>query len=184
MHKPVYTIIPNFTSIALKNFWNILLISTGILALGLFFKLNYLTRNNIEPIEYDGIIDKRELNLCDEDRILQYYMVSTDYKGGKRAVKKELWPHIEKDRTLFGRNISNISIRFIVNCNGEIGLFRAKAINETLQKAELDKANMKYLISMVNLLEDWDVKTIKGKKYDSYYNINFKIRNGRITDIL
>ncbi len=167
----------------MKNFWNILLLSSGILAIGLFIVLECLTRNNIEPIEYKEVIDKIELTLCDKGRISQYYMVSTDFNGGKRAIKNELMPNIEKDRISFGTNTSNITIRFIVNCKGEIGLFRVKAINKNIQKTLIDKGNIEYLISLVSQLKDWNIETIKDKKYDSYYLINFKIRNGLITDI-
>lgn len=159
------------------------MLSTATLAVGLFITLQYLTRNKIEPIEYEEITDKIELNLCNEDRIPQYYMVSTKYNGGKRAIKNKLLPIIEKDRISFGTDNGNIAIRFIVNCNGEIGLFRAITINENLKETDFDKANIEFLISFVSQLDDWIVETKNDKKYDSYYFVNFKIRNGLITDI-
>ena len=167
----------------MKNFWNIFSLSTAILAIGLFITLEYLLTNKIEPIVYDKVIDKIELNLCDEGRILQYYMVSTDYHGGKRAIKNKLLPLIEKDRISFGSDNGNIAVRFVVSCNGEIGLFRAKAIAQNRKKIDFDKTNIEYLISLVSQLDNWNVETKKDKKYDSYYYINFKIRNGLVIDI-
>ncbi len=154
-----------------------------MLAIGLFITLKYLSSNTIEPIIYDEIIDEIELNLCNEDRIPQYYMVSTDYHGGKRAIKNKLLPLIEKDRISFGTDNGNIAIRFVVNCNGEIGLYRAKAIDQNLKKTDFDKANIEHLIILLSQLDDWNVEIKKDKKYDSYYFINFKIRNGHVTDI-
>lgn len=167
----------------MKNFWNIFLLITAVLAIGIFFMLRHFLNAKIETISYDKNIDKIELNLCNEDRVVQYYMVSTDYNGGKKAIKNKLLPIIQQNKTSFGLKNGNISIRFVVNCNGEIGLFRAKSINENLEPTEFDKTNIDYLISLVGELDDWYVETKKEKKYDSYYFINFKIENGLITDI-
>ena len=156
---------------------------TAVLAIGFFFMLRHFLNTKIETISYDKDIDKIELNLCNEDRVLQYYMISTNYNGGKKAIKNKLLPIIQQNKTSFGLKNGNISIRFVVNCNGEIGLFRAKSINENLEPTEFDKSNIDYLISLVGELDDWYVETKKEKKYDSYYFINFKIENGLITDI-
>lgn len=167
----------------MKNSLNILLLTTGVLAIGLFITLEYLTRNKIAPILYDENIDKTELHLCDEDRIPQYYMVSTDYNGGKRAIKNQLLPTIKNKQTLFGSSNSNISIRFIVNCQGEIGLFRTKSIDLNLKNTTFNKESVKYLISLISQLDDWNIVPRKNKTFDSYYFINFKIRNGHVIDI-
>lgn len=167
----------------MKNIWNILLISSATIVIALYFMLEYFAKNKIETIKYDGTLDKNQLNICDEDRILQYYMVSTDYNGGKRAIKNKLLPIIEEEGISFGTENGNITIRFIVNCKGEIGLFRAKSINENLKSTDFDDANLEFLKSLVSQLDDWIVKSENEMKFDSYYHINFKIRNGLVTDI-
>lgn len=167
----------------MKNFWNILLISSATAAIALYITLEYLAKNKIEIIKYDESIDNSELNICDEDRILQYYMVSTDYNGGKRAIKNKLLPIIEKERIFFGTENGIITIRFIVNCEGENGLFRAKSINENVKPANFDDAKVELLKSLVSQLDDWIVKAENDRIFDSYYHINFKIQNGLVTDI-
>ncbi|MBK6266138.1 hypothetical protein JKA74_13925 [Marivirga sp. S37H4] len=167
----------------MKNFWNILLISTGILAIGIYFTSDYLATNGIEEIQFDESTDEIALELCNEDRILQYYTVSTGYNGGKKAIKKKLLPIIEKDKLSFGTKNGNITIRFVVNCNGEIGLFRVKSIDENLQETDFAQSGIASLISLVSQLDEWKVKPMKEKKFDSYYFINFKVRNGHVTDI-
>lgn len=165
----------------MKSFWSIFLLSTAILATATFFTIQYLTNKKIEEIAYDKGIDETELVLCDDDRVGQYYMFSTDYNGGKKAIKNKLLPIILNDQISFGKQSGNITIRFIVNCKGEIGLFRAKAIDENLATTSFE--NNKYLINLVKQLNDWIVENRNGKKYDSYYFINFKITNGLVTDI-
>jgi len=124
----------------------------------LYFSLEYFAEHKIDTIEYDEDLDKNQLNICDEDRILQYYMVSTDYNGGKRAIKNKLLPIIEKDEIYFGRENGNINIRFIVNCKGETGLFRAKSIDENLKSTDFDSVTLEYLKSLISHLDDWKVK--------------------------
>lgn len=165
----------------MKSFWSKFLLSTAILAIATFLTIQYLTKKKIEQITYDKEIDESDLILCDDDRVGQYYMFSTDYNGGKRAIKHKLLPIILNDQISFGTQSGNITVRFIVNCKGEIGLFRAKAIDENQVTTNFD--NTEYLISVVQQLNDWIVENRKDKKYDSYYFINFKITNGLVTDI-
>ena len=167
----------------MKKFWNIFLLTTAILAIGIFFMMSYLLSTKIETIKYNKEVDEIDLKLCDEDQIAQYYMVSTDYTGGRKAIKNKLLPLIQQKNISFGTNYGNISIRFVINCNGKIGLFRAKTINDNLETTEFKKSNIDYLKSLVSELDDWHVETKKEKKYDSYYYINFKIEGGSITDI-
>lgn len=167
----------------LKNFWNLFLLITATIAIGFYLWLNYLSTHRIETINYDPELDAKELSLCNE-YIPQYYSVSTDYDGGKRAIKNELMPYIEKEKIFFEHFNGNISIRFILNCKGEIGLFRAKVIDQNLQETSVNQAPLDALIRLVSQLNHWRLKPKKdGTTYDSYYFINFKIRKGLVTDI-
>ncbi|MFQ3213495.1 MAG: hypothetical protein ACJAT1_000667 [Marivirga sp.] len=168
----------------MRKFWNLFLLTTAVLAIGLFLTLQYFLRKKIETVAFDRHIDKVDLQLCDEERVLQYYMVSTDYNGGKRAIKSKLFPRIQKDQISFGSFDGNITIRFIVNCKGQIGLFRARVIDQALKTAEIDEVNAANLIALVSQLDNWQVAVQEnGEVYDAYYSINFKVRNGFINDI-
>ena len=167
----------------MKNFWNIFIIITGILALGIFFTIKHLGSTYVEPIVYDSSIDKRELEICNSDRVYQYYNISTSYTGGKKGIKKKLLPLIEKDQISFGEKEGNIAIRFVVSCKGEIGLFRAKGTDKNLKATNFDKSQVDSLIDLISQLKNWKAGVFHDKTYDSYYYINFKIENGRIIDI-
>lgn len=143
----------------------------------------YLLDNKILPIKYDKNTDDKEFIICNEDLIPQYYSVETNYVGGKTAIKKILLPIINQDKITFGLKSGYVSIRFVVNCNGETGLFRANEIDENIQSTKFDKSKIEKLKKTVSRLDNWDVKTKFKKQFDSYYFINFKIENGKITDI-
>ncbi|MFS4491717.1 hypothetical protein [Maribacter sp. 2308TA10-17] len=167
----------------MKNFWNIFLLTTATLALVLFLCIRHWAKSYIEPITYDSAVDKKNLKLCATGYIPQYYMISTGYTGGERALKNKLLPIIEKETLSFDNKNGNIAIRFIVNCHGEIGLFRAKGTDESIKASDFDKNKIDFLISAISELKDWQPGSINSEKRDSYYYINFKIENGQITDI-
>ena len=137
----------------------------------------------ILPIKYDASLDHKNLSICNKDRIPQYYSVGTNYLGGKRAIKNELLPLINQKKIKFGSKSGYLSIRFIVNCNGEIGLFRANEFDAEIKSTKYADATIDELKDIVSTLNNWEVKSHNESKYDSYYFINFKIEQGVITDI-
>jgi hypothetical protein len=142
-----------------------------------------LLSHKIYPIEYDKSLDSEELTICNKKIIPQYYSVATDYVGGKRAIKNELLPQIKERKIEFGSRNGYVTIRFIVNCNGEIGLFRANEIDDNIKPTKYSDSQIKELKNITSTLSNWDVKIKNDKTYDSYYFINFKIEKGLITDI-
>ena len=107
--------------------------------------LYYLLDNKILPIKFDKSIDNKEFTICNKDIIPQYYGVETDYVGGKSAIKKVLLPKISENKINFGSKSGFVSIRFVVNCNGEIGLLRANEIDKNIQSTEFDKSKIEQL---------------------------------------
>lgn len=166
----------------MKKFWNVFLASTLVTSVGITVWL-YPQAKMILPIEYDSNLDPQELRLCNKDRIPQYYSAGTYYLGGKRAIKKELLPLINQKKIEFGSTNGYITIRFIVNCNGEIGLFRANEIDSDIKSTKFIDSKIADLKDIVNTLSDWEVKSLNDNRYDSYYFINFKVEEGLITDI-
>jgi hypothetical protein len=169
--------------IELKKFWNIFLLSSIIISVLLTIWIYYLLSNKIYPIKYDTNLDNKELDICNKDIIPQYYGVETDYLGGKRAIKNELLPLINKGKIEFDSKSGFVTIRFVVNCNGEIGLFRVNEINENIKPTEFASSKIEELIKLVATLKNWNVKIKNEESYDSYYFINFKIKKGVITDV-
>ena len=166
----------------LKNFWNIYLVVNIVLSVGITLWL-FPKSHMIMPIAFDSNVDHEELELCNKDKILQYYSSGTNYVGGKRAIKNEILPLINEKKIEFDSSNGYITIRFIVNCNGEIGLLRANEIDDDLKSTKYSQTNIDELKNVVSTLDNWEVQNLKDIKYDSYYFINFKIEEGVITDI-
>ncbi len=164
----------------LKNKLNILLLSSFLLALILGFWVYYQTTHRIGDIKDDQNIDGSEFIICDEDRITQYYSIGTHYQGGEKTIKKEL---NELINNLHFQDSGILTYRFIVNCNNQIGRFRVKMVNSALKENSFKSNNIKRIQESIKNLNGWKAGKWKDKSLDSYYVLNFKIQNGRITDI-
>jgi hypothetical protein len=75
--------------------------------------------------EIDG-----DFKVCNEDIIPNYYGMGTDHDGGRKAIKNKLLNNLQN---LKFDNSGLITFRFIVNCEGEIGRFRARSTDLNLE---------------------------------------------------
>ncbi|GAB4509146.1 MAG: hypothetical protein Tsb004_09350 [Allomuricauda sp.] len=159
------------------NIW--LLVSflvAGILTLWLYKKFT----NHVGDITYNSAIDSPGFNVCGEFRALQYYQTGTYYQGGKKAIKKQLWSKVSAD----GLPPNGLlTVRFVVNCHGETGLFRANMTDPHVRRIEVPQETSKHFGDLISELKGWVPGKIQGKPLDSYIQIVFKVENGIITDI-
>lgn len=147
-----------------------------ILSLWLYFKFT----QQVGDISFDGTVDSSDFELCGDYRVLQYYQVGTYFQGGKKAIKKKLLPNVNAD----GLPPNGLlTIRFVVNCNGETGYFRAHMIDSNLSRAEVSKQALKHFGTLITKLNGWVPGKIHDDPMDSYAQIIFKVENGTITDI-
>ena len=66
----------------------------------------------------------------------------------------------------------------MINCKNEIGYFRIKAVDQNYKKVEISDDLQKKIVAIVQQLNDWN-----GKNVDSYYQIQIKLKNGKVEDI-
>lgn len=104
----------------------------------------------------------------------------TYYQGGKKAIKKQLWSKVSAD----GLPPNGLlTVRFVVNCHGETGLFRANMTDPHVKRIEVPQETSKHFGDLISELKGWVPGKIQGKPLDSYIQIVFKVENGIITDI-
>ncbi len=164
----------------MKSKLNLFLLISFLIALTLTIWLNYQVTNRVGDLSFNKEIDNSTFNVCDEKRITQYYSTKSNYQGGKKAIKKELWNITEQ---LTFENSGFITFRFIINCKGEIGRFRIKTIDSELKENSLETQKIKTLQTSIENLTEWNAGMWKDKTFDSYFVLNFKIEQGKITDI-
>lgn len=167
----------------MKKFINIFLILSFVIALVLTIWVYYLSNNSIGNIKFDQKNDSSSFIVCKKDVVLDYYKVGTNYEGGVKAIRKEIYRLTETEDLNFKNKSGYITFRFIVNCNGEIGRFRVKMINKNLQEDKHDILTINKLKEALKKLKKWNPGKIRDSNVDSYYLVRFKIEKGKIIDI-
>ena len=129
-----------------------------------------------------GKIDKKEIidqgtsfEPC-SSTIYEYYNDGFGYKTERYGIRKVISEPIHQLN--FPNFSGNINVRFVINCKNEIGYFKIKAVNQDYKKVELSTDLQKKMVAIVQQLNDWD-----GKNEDSYYQIQIKLKNGKVEDI-
>ncbi len=163
---------------------NIVLSVCFVILLALIIWINYLMTNHVGDIEYDSSIDDSSFFICNEKYIYQYYSVGTSYMGGRKALREEVFNQVKKINLVLDKKSGVVTFRFVVNCKSETGRYRYKAIDSNFSETTFKDSEVEKLKIAVKSLKNW-VSGIKknGDRVDSYYQINFKIKDGTIIDI-
>ena len=134
--------------------------------------------------EFDAEIDTSNFQLCHKEfKAKQYFHFDKglQYEGEKKELRsqfKEKYIPIDTDQS------GLIRIRFIVNCEGEIGRFRMISSDLNYQEQIFDQRITDQLLSITKSLEGWIAQSIREKTRDYYQYLIFKIVNGELTDIM
>ena len=168
----------------MKKTFNVILGISFLIFLSLIIWINYLMKNNVGDIAYNSSIDESSFIVCNEERVFQYYSVGTSYEGEQKAIREEIFAELENRDLAFENKSGYITFRFIVNCNGQAGRYRFKEVDINFLETSFKKEDVDKLKIAVTKLTNWKVGTQKnGSPVDSYYQIKFKIIEGKIEDI-
>lgn len=168
----------------MKKHINLILSVSFLALLGPIIWINYLIKNDVGDINFDESIDNPDFKICNEDRIFQYYSVKTSYIGERKAIRETILNHLKNENIEFDKKAGYITFRFIVNCEGESGRYRFKAVDKKLLHTTFSASIIEKLKNAVMKLNNWKAGTLEdGTPVDSYYQISFKIIDGKIVDI-
>lgn len=149
---------------------------TIIAALILSAIIYFSYKTKIGNIDKNEIIDKGTSFKPCSSKIYQYYSTDANYKTERYGIRKVISEPIHQLN--FPNFSGNVNIRFVINCKNEIGYFLIKAVDQDYKKVELSNDLHKKIVSIVQQLKDWN-----GKNVDSYYQIQLKLKDGKIQDI-
>ena len=141
--------------------------------------------NNIGSIQYDSLTDDKNFKVCKvyKNGIPQYYEVGTSYEGGLKSIKE----HFSKSfhlTTIHKNQTGYLTIRFIVNCEGQTGWYRFMETDLDFNRYTFDPALKTEVLAITKTLNKWKPGYYEYKPCDSYKFLIFKIVNGKIEDIL
>lgn len=134
---------------------------------------------NVGDIAYDPALDDSGYHICNPQVVLQYYNTPSYYKNNKRTIelhfKNRYKPPVTTDE-----QSGFLTIRFVINCNGQTGRFRLYELDNNYQPHTFNKQISSQLLQLTKELRGWQPASYKGKSYDSYQYITFKLKKGAI----
>lgn len=133
-------------------------------------------KTKVGNINKKEIIDKDTSFKPCSSTIYQYYSTNGGYKTERYGIRKVISEPIHQLK--FPNFSGNINVRFVINCKNEIGYFKIKAIDQDYKKVEISDNLQKKIVAIIQQLKDWN-----GKDEDSYYQIQIKLKNGKVEDI-
>lgn len=149
------------------------------------FRIKYY-RNSDEMEEVYSLAEVQELpqdlpvfSKCLDGQPGEYYHDNITYQQGNDYLLKKIGaeaPVAEGD--------GYITIHFTVNCEGKVGRLGLEQMDPEYRSASFSPALVKHLISEVTALKDWP-EIPPGSFYkDVHAFLMFKIRDGKITDLI
>lgn len=134
----------------------------------------------VGDIPINSNVKAEEFSPCHDHPIYQYYQINTGYVGGKRAIKSELESTFPVN-TLMESGL--LTIRFVVNCKGETGIFQSKMIDSSLQEVDISNKDLTQIYAAISALYKWVPGRVRDQRADSYHQISFKLLDGEVIDI-
>ncbi|MCF6404875.1 hypothetical protein L3C95_18390 [Chitinophaga filiformis] len=138
--------------------------------------------DNVGDIPFDSLQDDPGFVVCNPKQVFQYYNTASYYKDHKKEIVKYLLDNFSTQNDFQDQN-GFLTIRFIINCNGNTGRFRLLEMDSNYQPIHFKEALSQHLLKLVKQLSGWQPAVYKDKVYDSYQYITFHIRNGKIISI-
>lgn len=141
-------------------------------------------RNHISHIPIGQAIESDSFKVCFKEKIFPpfYGRQRATFSEGTKALKQHILDTYEDigDRSESGY----ITIRFVVNCEGEAGRFIVHEVGPDYKKKKFNKRIVKQLLGSLQSLKEWKPLQFYDDRYDSYYFLSFKINNGELAEVL
>jgi len=144
-----------------------------------------LYQGNIGNLENNPNIDDQSFILCNkENQIMQYFSDGNglQYIDEKAEILKEFHKNYKSNKSNTDTGV--LTLRFIVNCQGETDRFRLYEMDNNYQEIKFSKSVSDQILSIAKSLKGWKSKKLNGTPIDYYQILSFKIEQGEIIDIL
>ena len=128
----------------------------------------------VGDIPFDSELDDPKFKPCNEELATVHYAFDNPngYEGEKPAI-------VEAFRSISSKKdpeaTGYITIRFMVNCNGETGRFRVEQLDNDYKPKKFNESFVADILSTTKSLDGWIPATYKDRKFDYYKYLTFKI---------
>ncbi|MBC7773986.1 MAG: hypothetical protein H7246_01005 [Phycisphaerae bacterium] len=138
--------------------------------------------NNVGDIHPDPLLDDPAFRACRESNIPQYYSVQSGFEGEKPAIERYFKQNFKKSKA-FEQENGYLTIRFVVNCNGQTGRFRILEMDLDYQPKKFPEALSGQILQLTKQMTGWLPGKSETIPYDYYQYLTFTIVQGEIAQI-
>jgi hypothetical protein len=140
--------------------------------------------NDLGEIPFDGQLDDKNFKVCHADLTIpfNYAGFGLIYEGEKKQLVKTLRKKFDYPKTKGQTGF--ITIRFIINCEGQTGRFRVIEMDLNLKAKKFDKNVSSQILKITKELDGWKSLERWEKVWDVQQYLTFKFEDGVITEIL
>lgn len=140
--------------------------------------------NDLGEIPFDGQLDDENFKVCHEDLTIpfNYGGFGLIYEGEKKQLVKTIRDKFNYPKT--DGQTGFITIRFIINCEGQTGRFRVIEMDLGLKAKKFDKDISTQILSITKGLDGWKSPERWEKVWDVQQYLTFKFEDGALIDIL
>ncbi|MEZ5059758.1 MAG: hypothetical protein R2879_22215 [Saprospiraceae bacterium] len=120
-----------------------------------------------------------------EDEIADYYngqLNRAEFKGGKIAIWNFVKPRMNLEN--WPKASGYLTLRFVINCNGEAGRFTTDEADLDFNPKQFDDDLVNHFYKILKENKDWSPCIIRGENRDAYTYITFKLKDGKLIEIL
>ncbi|WP_257666739.1 hypothetical protein [Parapedobacter tibetensis] len=139
--------------------------------------------HEVGAIPYDPALDSPDFKCCN-GVVQQYYAVDGGYRGGRKRLIQLLKTHPLSGQTLTVAKNGYITVRFIVNRDGQTGRFRVLQVDGNYETTSFPQPFVADIVAFVEELDDWRPGQHQGNTYDYYQYLTFKLTDGKVVDLL
>lgn len=141
--------------------------------------------NRVGYIDPSNSMDNNsDFKTCDRiENIADYYNGEiARFKGGKGSLNAYL--NNKLDRSKLYNESGYLTYRFVINCEGVAGRFITEQADLNYQKKTFRKDCVDHLFTLLHNVKEWEQLYIRDGARDAYVYITFKLKNGKIIEIL
>lgn len=139
---------------------------------------------HVGDIQFDPQIDDPGFKICDYEAVHQYYNFGKglQYKGEKIKINEHFQGKL-KTKEQPGES-GFLTIRFIVNCEGETGRYRVQGMDNDYRPKDFNDELTAQLLNLTKQLTGWIPGEYEARRFDYYQYLTFKIENGHLIEIM
>ncbi|HZY77985.1 MAG TPA: hypothetical protein VFE50_00585 [Cyclobacteriaceae bacterium] len=137
---------------------------------------------NVGDISFDPKTDDPNFKLCNPEWVLQTYMLKSIADETPLLVDREIRTKFTP-RDEWKTENGIVTVRFVVNCNGQADRFRLTEMTFELEEKKFQESLRTHILEIAKSIQ-WPARRARQQTADYYHYFNLRIVDGQVKDII